>query len=408
MIATGERAPAFDLPAVVDGEISRVTLEEFLGTGVAVLAFYPSDFNPACADGTTGLDDLDLFSLQQGVSVLGISTDSVYSHRAFAAEYGLGVPLLADVDGAVTRDYGLAVEDADAGYLTRRAVVVVGPGGRVESTWLADGPRDLPAVEDVQSAVDGVDSTDTATSRYRVAHAHYVEGRRAFTSAGRALEDREWLLAHDDFTRAATEFETATEHFETARRFSGADASESRYERAGQKARELRQAAEWLAEAAGAHARGDGAEGAQLRRDAAAPLERARAIDGPPEPDRLRSERTGRAGDPGGEGRPSLDPGGEAGADPDGSVGPGDADGGTGPDSGADAADDDGGPDSEDPADGIGEAELAEITAEVEAQSSAGASDGSGADTESPDGPADTDDDRETDRVDDHRGRDAG
>jgi peroxiredoxin len=291
MIATGERAPAFELPAVVDGEIDRVALQDCLGAGVVVLAFYPSDFNPACTDGTTGLDDLDLFTIQRNVSVLAISTDSVHSHRAFAAEYDLGVPLLADVGGDVTRAYGLAVEDPDAGYLTRRALVVVGPDGEVTDTWLAGGPRDLPDVEDLQAAVGGIESADTAASRYRVAHAHYVEGRRAFTSAAAAAEDREWLMARGDFTRAREEFEEAVAQFETARRFADDGTAADYCERGEGKARELRQAAAWLADAASAHARGDGAEAEDLRQDAEAPLERAREVRDPPDPDRFQPGR---------------------------------------------------------------------------------------------------------------------
>jgi peroxiredoxin len=294
MIGTGERAPPFELPAVVDGRIDSVALDDRLGTGVVVLAFYPSDFNPACADGATGLDDLDLFTIQRDVSVLAISTDSVHSHRAFATEYDVSVPLLSDVEGEVTRAYGLAVEDPDAGYLTKRALVVVGPDGEVTDTWLADGLRDLPEIGDLQAAVGGVESADTAASRYRVAHAHYVEGRRAFTSAADAAGDRDWLIARSDFDRACEEFDEARTQFGTARRFADDPTAADYCERGGQKARELGQAAEWLADAARAHARGDGAEAEQLRRDAEAPLERARDADDPPDPDRFQPAR----GDP--------------------------------------------------------------------------------------------------------------
>lgn len=165
MIEHGERAPAFELPAVVEGDIERVALEEALGRDVLVLVFYPGDFNPACSDDTTALDAFDSLGLQAGVTALAVSSDSVYSHRAFADAYDLRLPVLADVYGTVAEAYGVAVADERAGYRTRRAVVVVDHGGRVEYTWVADSPETLPDVEKLRDVVarldgDGGDAVD--------------------------------------------------------------------------------------------------------------------------------------------------------------------------------------------------------------------------------------------------------
>ena len=102
MIEEGEQAPDFRLPAVVDGERREVGLADHLEENVVVLGFYPGDFNPACDGRSTGLDELDLFTMQKDIAVVGSSGDSVHSHRAFAAEYDLHVPLFADVRGEVT------------------------------------------------------------------------------------------------------------------------------------------------------------------------------------------------------------------------------------------------------------------------------------------------------------------
>ena len=242
MIAEGDVAPEFALPAVVDGEFDEVALADYLGEDIVILAFYPADFNPSCGEETTDLDELDLFTMQKDVSILGISADSVYSHRAFADEYDLHVPLLADVHAAVAADYGVTVEDATDGYLTNRAVVVIDPGGEVQYAWQTDDLGRLPPVEQVREAVDDIGGSGTARARYRVGHAHYVEGRRAFTKAMGGFEGMEWMLAQGDFTRARGEFEEAAAQFNTAARFAEDDEPLKYYERAERKAQALWQA----------------------------------------------------------------------------------------------------------------------------------------------------------------------
>jgi len=153
MIEHGERAPAFELPAVVEGELDRVALEDVPGRDVLVLVFYPGDFNPACSDDTTDLDAFDALGLQADVTALAISSDSVFSHRAFADEYDLRLPLLADVHGTVAEAYGVPDADEAAGYRTRRAVVVVDHDGRVASTWAGDSIEDCPDADELRDLV---------------------------------------------------------------------------------------------------------------------------------------------------------------------------------------------------------------------------------------------------------------
>ena len=284
MIDEGEGAPVFELPAVVAGEIETVALADHRGTDVVILAFYPGDFNPACDDEETDLDELDLFTMQKDVTVLAVSGDGVFSHRAFADEYDLHIPLLADVDGTVAEAYGVAADPAE-GYHTKRAVVVVGPSGDVAYAWSTDDLRKLPPVERVREAVDDVGGSETALARYRVGHAHYVEGRRVFTSAMGNFADEEWMMARSDFTRAYEEFEDAAAQFNTAERFAEAETAAAHYVRAEDKAELLWQAAEWLAESADAFSSGEGAEGQAMSGDAEAPLEEARRYPEPLAPD---------------------------------------------------------------------------------------------------------------------------
>jgi peroxiredoxin len=299
MIEEGEHAPGFELPAIVDGEETTAGIDEQLGDGVTVLAFYPGDFNPACTDETTGLDELDLFQMQKDVSVLAISTDSVYSHRAFAGKYDLRVPLLADVTGGVAADYGVAVGDEQAGYGAHRAVVVVDHTGTVEYAWHSEDPTELPPTDEIREAVEGVGGREVASARYRIGHAHYIEGRRAFTSAMNEFEAREWTLAQGDFRQAESEFETATDEFDTAARFAEDERTQTYYERATEKANALWQAAEWLADSASSFASGEGAAGESMRADARTPLETAQEIHEPPAPDEFPPEEDPAAADDG-------------------------------------------------------------------------------------------------------------
>jgi len=285
MIEEGEEAPTFELPGVRDGEVEQIALSEYLGDEIIILAFYPGDFNPACSDGTTDLDELDLFTMQKDVSILGLSGDSVYSHRAFAEEFDLHIPLLSDAHGDVAGEYGVAVDDESVGHLTRRAIVVLDPRGEVEYTWIAADVAELPNVDEVRDVIQTIGGQDTALARYRVGHAHYIEGRRAFTSAMNAYEEKEWMMANGDFDRAYGEFEEAEAEFNTAARFAETANSRLYFERAERKAESLWRAAEWLANSANAYASGEGGAAESLRRDAEAPLETARDIHEPPAPD---------------------------------------------------------------------------------------------------------------------------
>ncbi|MBX0322674.1 redoxin domain-containing protein [Halomicroarcula sp. F13] len=285
MIGEGTVAPTFELPALVDGERRRVALDEYVGDDVVILAFYPADFNQACDEASCDLDELDLFTMQKDVTILGISPDSVYSHRAFADRYDLKVPLLADTAGDVAEQYDLTMVDDIGQRLVERAVAVVDHDGVVRYAWHTDDPTELPRVDELKDAIADTGGDDTAFARYRIGHAHYTEGRRAFTAAMNEFGDSEWMLAQSDFQRAREEFEEAEAQFDTAVRF-GDDASLAPiYDGARTKASSLWQAADWLTQAASAYSSGSGAEGQDLRDDAERPLETARGYEEPPDPD---------------------------------------------------------------------------------------------------------------------------
>jgi peroxiredoxin len=283
VIDEGVVAPEFELPALVDGEHRRVSLSEHLGDAVVVLAFYPADFNPAC-EGTSALDRLDLFTLRGDLTVLGIGPDTLYAHEAFANEYDIGLPLLSDPEREVAAAYGVTYEDEVGQRLIARAVVVVDQDGEVAYGWHTEDPAEQVPIDALKGALGDTGGDETAFSQYRVGYAHYVEGRRAFTSAMTAHEDTDWVFAQSDFKRAQEEFEAAADCFGTAVRFVDDESTADHYEAAMEKATALRRAAGLLGRSASEHASGARPVGQEFRADAGRPLETARSIADPIDP----------------------------------------------------------------------------------------------------------------------------
>ena len=94
MLTIGTKAPNF---ALLDQNGKERTLEEFLHQGKRiVLYFYPKDHTPGCTDEACGYNEhLDAF-LAKDTLVLGLSKDSVKSHKKFEEDYGLRFTLLSD------------------------------------------------------------------------------------------------------------------------------------------------------------------------------------------------------------------------------------------------------------------------------------------------------------------------
>ena len=150
--AEGARAPEFSLPwahrEAVGPADAPYELWRDRGKTV-VLAFYPSDFTKGCtAQMQTFADQYDaLFG--PDVVLVGISADSLETHRRFAASLDLPFRLLSDPDQEVARKYG---SRGDGGR-PRRTVFVVGPDGRVKYRNLRFNALDPQDYAELGSAV---------------------------------------------------------------------------------------------------------------------------------------------------------------------------------------------------------------------------------------------------------------
>jgi peroxiredoxin (alkyl hydroperoxide reductase subunit C) len=139
LIEVGAKAPDFTLPDHAGQEIS---LSDFAGQRV-LLAFYPLDFSPVCSDQLGQYRKIQPQLDQAGVTLLGISVDSAFAHKAFRDHLGIETTLLADFEpkGAVAQSYGAYL--GQAGH-SNRSLVLIGPDGVVEWVHETATPLDIP------------------------------------------------------------------------------------------------------------------------------------------------------------------------------------------------------------------------------------------------------------------------
>jgi peroxiredoxin len=138
VIEAGAKAPDFSLP---DQDGHEVSLGDFSGRKL-VIAFYPLDFSPVCTD-QLGLYQEVLGEIEsKGASLVGISVDSSYCHRAFREQLNLTMPLLADFNpkGEVSRAYGAWIDQVDHG---NRSLVLI-EDGEVKWSHAAPTPAEIP------------------------------------------------------------------------------------------------------------------------------------------------------------------------------------------------------------------------------------------------------------------------
>ena len=128
-IQVGGKAPDFTLPSQ-SGE--PVRLQDRLGQGVVVLYFYPKDNTRGCtAEACAFRDSHEVFA-DAGAEVIGISSDSVDQHAAFAGQHNLPFTLLSDQGGQVRKSYGVP---SVLGLLPGRVTYVIDRQGTVRHVF---------------------------------------------------------------------------------------------------------------------------------------------------------------------------------------------------------------------------------------------------------------------------------
>lgn len=133
MISAGEQAPDF---ALRDQDGEEVSLSDYRGKKV-LLVFYPFDFSPVCSDQFSVYQEIKGELEDEGVTMLGVSVDSPYAHKAFQEKLGIETTLLSDFEpkGEVARAYGSYI---DAVGMANRTLVLIDEEGRV--AWAHESP----------------------------------------------------------------------------------------------------------------------------------------------------------------------------------------------------------------------------------------------------------------------------
>jgi peroxiredoxin len=122
---TGQPAPSFTLKAFTGEDVN---LEQFRGSKNVVLIFYPLDFSPTCSMQLPEFSAMKEDFAGLDTVILGINRDSAWTHKAWAREYGIEVPLLSDMLLETAKAYGVQI--AERG-ISKRATFVIDKAGIV-------------------------------------------------------------------------------------------------------------------------------------------------------------------------------------------------------------------------------------------------------------------------------------
>jgi peroxiredoxin Q/BCP len=131
-LTAGQIAPDFEAQ---DQNGNTIKLSDYRGKKVA-LYFYPKDDTPGCTAQACNLRDNYDALLAKGVQVIGVSIDSVASHKKFADKFQLPFPLIADVEQKIVNDYGVWKEKNMYGkkYMgTMRETFLIDADGKLEN-----------------------------------------------------------------------------------------------------------------------------------------------------------------------------------------------------------------------------------------------------------------------------------
>lgn len=129
-LSIGDTAPAF---TTKDTHGKTVSLSDFAGKPV-VLYFYPKDDTPGCTKEACSFRDNYQQYLSKGITVLGVSMDDEAAHQAFTQKFDLPFPLLADVDGSLTKAYDVEGEMNGMRY-SKRVTYVIGADGKISQVY---------------------------------------------------------------------------------------------------------------------------------------------------------------------------------------------------------------------------------------------------------------------------------
>lgn len=145
--AVGQTAPTFTLPSE-DG--SPISLSQYKGKNWVVLYFYPKDMSQGCTIEAHNFQNaLPQFDAKKAV-IVGVSVDTVDSHKEFCAKDSLTFHLLSDADHKVVSLYGSAAT-RNGNVMASRNTFLIDPQGKIAKVWVGVSPA--TAASDVLAAL---------------------------------------------------------------------------------------------------------------------------------------------------------------------------------------------------------------------------------------------------------------
>lgn len=144
----GDNAPLF---TGLDQDGNPFRLADHIGKKIVLLYFYPKDFTGGCTKEACGLRDRMGDLQANNVEVIGVSHDSVDSHKKFAEKYKLNFTLIADPDGKIISAY-----DAKMPMLamSKRVSFLIGLDGKIVHVTDAMNPQEH--FDEMKAAIDGL------------------------------------------------------------------------------------------------------------------------------------------------------------------------------------------------------------------------------------------------------------
>ena len=128
MIAVGSRAPDFSLKGIYRGNVAGYSLASYPGKWL-VFFFYPADFTFICPTEVRGFSETAGEFRAEEAEILGVSVDSLETHRAWVDELGgVDYPLLGDEEKTASRAYGVLEEREGVSV---RATFIISPAREV-------------------------------------------------------------------------------------------------------------------------------------------------------------------------------------------------------------------------------------------------------------------------------------
>ncbi len=136
MVKVGEKAPEFSAESYFNGIAKKVSMSDYKGKWI-VLFFYPLDFTFVCPTEIRGFAMYEYEFKKLNCQILGASTDSVHSHKAWFEKELKEVkfPVLADTNHKISRDYGVLIDEEG---IALRGTFIINPEGVLKYAVVSD------------------------------------------------------------------------------------------------------------------------------------------------------------------------------------------------------------------------------------------------------------------------------